>query len=55
LSVGIASLAPTDTASTLLARVDKALYDAKQSGRNCTRLHTLDSAGPSAILDPVAL
>jgi diguanylate cyclase (GGDEF)-like protein len=43
LSIGIASLAPGDTAATLLARVDKALYDAKQSGRNCTRLAAHDA------------
>jgi diguanylate cyclase (GGDEF)-like protein len=45
LSVGIASLSPVDTVNTLMARADEALYDAKQSGRNCTRIR-LDAETP---------
>jgi diguanylate cyclase (GGDEF)-like protein len=55
LSVGIASLAPDDTAITIMARVDEALYEAKQSGRNCTRIRTLDTEVPATSLEPVAL
>jgi diguanylate cyclase (GGDEF)-like protein/hemerythrin-like metal-binding protein len=40
-SFGVAELRPDDTAETLLQRVDGALYQAKQSGRNQVRL-----AGP---------
>ncbi|MND93165.1 Response regulator PleD [compost metagenome] len=34
-SVGFTALQAGDTLHTLLARADKALYRAKQSGRNC--------------------
>lgn len=38
VSVGIGCLQPADTADTLFARADRALYDAKAAGRNCCRL-----------------
>ena len=34
ISVGVASLRPTDTAQTLIERADGCLYAAKRSGRN---------------------
>jgi diguanylate cyclase (GGDEF)-like protein len=38
LSIGLTSMARQESAAALLARVDQALYQAKQDGRNCTRL-----------------
>jgi diguanylate cyclase (GGDEF)-like protein len=37
LSIGLAEAIPSDSPATLLARADKALYDAKRAGRNCSR------------------
>lgn len=37
ISIGLAEIEPGDTAATLLARADAALYDAKNAGRNCVR------------------
>ena len=39
-SFGIADIAGEDTANTIMARADAALYRAKQSGRNCVRTST---------------
>ncbi|HEY6796762.1 MAG TPA: diguanylate cyclase, partial [Kineosporiaceae bacterium] len=44
VSVGLARLAPGDDLESLLARADRALYRAKQAGRN--RVHVDDSIGP---------
>jgi diguanylate cyclase (GGDEF)-like protein len=38
LSIGITEAVPHDNAVTLLARADKALYQAKSDGRNCRRV-----------------
>jgi diguanylate cyclase (GGDEF)-like protein len=38
LSIGVTCMASRETNASLLARVDEALYQAKQDGRNCTRL-----------------
>jgi diguanylate cyclase (GGDEF)-like protein len=38
VSCGIASVRPTDTVDDVLARADKALYEAKRSGRNQLRV-----------------
>jgi diguanylate cyclase (GGDEF)-like protein len=38
LSIGITEAVPHDDAATLLARADKALYQAKSDGRNCRRV-----------------
>lgn len=37
-SFGIAQITLQDTKNTLFKRVDKALYEAKRSGRNCTKI-----------------
>jgi|GEM_PF-1313459 len=37
-SFGITQITPKDTKNTLFKRVDKALYKAKRSGRNCTKI-----------------
>jgi diguanylate cyclase (GGDEF)-like protein len=45
LSIGLTEAVPEDDAITLLARADKALYQAKSDGRNCRRVvfaHTCD-------------
>jgi diguanylate cyclase (GGDEF)-like protein len=38
LSIGLTSMTAGDEIASLLARADKALYEAKLNGRNCTRL-----------------
>lgn len=40
LSVGVACMRPGDTLDTLVARADRALYVAKQSGRDCVEVHS---------------
>jgi predicted signal transduction protein with EAL and GGDEF domain len=45
ISIGITQAAPGEIAGPLLARADKALYNAKNAGRNCCRvlLHEKDA------------
>jgi diguanylate cyclase (GGDEF)-like protein len=38
VSCGIASIRPTDTLDSVIARADKALYDAKRGGRDQLRV-----------------
>jgi diguanylate cyclase (GGDEF)-like protein len=38
LSIGLTFAAPCETAVSMLARADMALYNAKRAGRNCTRV-----------------
>lgn len=42
-SFGVSSYAPGDTSEALVARADKALYEAKSSGRNCVRFAPFES------------
>jgi diguanylate cyclase (GGDEF)-like protein len=46
ISIGITEAIPSDDATTVLARADKALYQAKTAGRSCSRVflaeHTID-------------
>ena len=46
ISIGLTQATPNEAAAPLLARADKALYNAKDAGRNCCRilLHETDSA-----------
>jgi predicted signal transduction protein with EAL and GGDEF domain len=37
LSIGVTIATPGETATSMLTRADMALYNAKRSGRNCTR------------------
>ena len=55
LSIGITEAVPHDDAASLLARADKALYQAKSDGRNCRRVFTdADEAGKQpALRQPV--
>jgi diguanylate cyclase (GGDEF)-like protein len=39
ISIGLTQATSGEVAATLLARADKALYDAKNAGRNCCRVH----------------
>ncbi len=38
LSIGLTIATPHESSSSMLARADMALYNAKQAGRNCTRI-----------------
>lgn len=58
LSIGITEAVPHDDAVSLLARADKALYQAKSDGRNCRRVVTDADEAPekhSGIRNPVLL
>ena len=48
LSIGLTEAVPDDDPVTLIARADKALYQAKSDGRNCRRVVTADIAPSSA-------
>jgi len=43
LSIGLTEAVPEDNAVTLIARADKALYQAKSDGRNCRRVIAADA------------
>ncbi|HEX9201847.1 MAG TPA: GGDEF domain-containing protein [Acidobacteriaceae bacterium] len=45
LSIGLTEAVAEDDAVTLIARADKALYQAKSDGRNCRRVVTADADG----------
>lgn len=47
LSIGITEAVPEDDALTLIARADRALYQAKNDGRNCRRVLTAGAEGPA--------
>lgn len=49
ISIGLTQAIPGEVAGPLLARADKALYNAKNAGRNCCRvlLHEEDAEGES--------
>jgi diguanylate cyclase (GGDEF)-like protein len=51
LSIGLTFAAPCETALSMLARADMALYNAKRAGRNCTRvlLASIDEDGSERI------
>jgi len=54
LSIGITEAVPDDNAVTLIARADKALYQAKNDGRNCRRIVTVGEEEPKAAVAPAA-
>ena len=41
-SIGISSYGANDSLSTLIERADRALYDCKDAGRDCSRYHPID-------------
>jgi diguanylate cyclase (GGDEF)-like protein len=47
LSIGLTEAVPDDDAVTLIARADKALYQAKSDGRNCRRVVMPDPTKPN--------
>lgn len=58
LSIGITEAVPHDDAASLLARADKALYQAKSDGRNCRRVYTDaddNKSVPATLRPPVLL
>jgi diguanylate cyclase (GGDEF)-like protein len=58
LSIGITEAVPHDDAASLLARADKALYQAKSDGRNCRRVVTDAEDAPdklTALRNPILL
>ena len=44
ISIGITEAVPSDDATTVLARADKALYQAKTAGRSCSRVQLAEHA-----------
>ncbi len=52
LSIGLTFAAPCETALSMLARADMALYNAKRAGRSCTRvlLASIDEDGSDKIV-----
>ena len=48
LSIGLTEAVAEDDAVTLIARADKALYQAKSDGRNCRRVMTVNADGTHA-------
>jgi diguanylate cyclase (GGDEF)-like protein len=52
ISIGITQATPGEIAGLLLARADKALYDAKDAGRNCSRV-LLQETDSAESLEPV--
>ena len=56
LSIGLTEAVTDDNAVTLIARADKALYQAKADGRNCRRVMTAGAEPEkSAAQEPVAI
>jgi predicted signal transduction protein with EAL and GGDEF domain len=54
LSIGLTEAVAEDDAVTLIARADKALYQAKSDGRNCRRVLAANAdAHPDAATAPV--
>jgi predicted signal transduction protein with EAL and GGDEF domain len=47
LSIGLTEAVPDDDAITLIARADKALYQAKSDGRDCMRMIRASDVIPS--------
>ena len=53
LSIGVTTLAAAnETMLSLLARVDAALYQAKEDGRNCARVLLKDESDPQSLVKP---
>jgi diguanylate cyclase (GGDEF)-like protein len=47
ISIGVSEAIPGDYSTSLLARADKALYQAKNAGRNCTRTVLYNTGNPT--------
>ena len=52
ISIGITEAVTTDDATTVLARADKALYQAKTAGRSCSRVQLADPIDNLFVSDP---
>jgi predicted signal transduction protein with EAL and GGDEF domain len=55
LSVGLTEAVPEDDAVTLIARADKALYQAKSDGRNCRRIVAANAEAPGTAPEGAAI
>jgi diguanylate cyclase (GGDEF)-like protein len=55
LSIGLTEAVANDDAVSLIARADKALYQAKSDGRNCRRVVTANHAAEEGASDPATL
>jgi diguanylate cyclase (GGDEF)-like protein len=55
LSIGLTEALPSDDTVSILARADKALYQAKSDGRNCRRVVTLETADPKHVYRAMGL
>ena len=48
LSIGVTEATADDDTATLIARADKALYQAKDDGRNCLRVVAIEDCSPDS-------
>lgn len=51
-SAGIAMCTGDESAEQLLSRADRALYEAKADGRDCTRVDSIDAGAAAALSEP---
>ncbi len=51
LSIGLTEAVPDDDAGSLIARADKAMYQAKSDGRNCRRVIAVDTVAAASPIE----
>jgi diguanylate cyclase (GGDEF)-like protein len=55
VTIGLSSLLSIEDAAAMIEMADRALYDAKLSGRNCVRSASQIASGPASMVRPVVL